>query len=106
MNENEEVIKLPDTSPYGEIIVDTNKCTLLSLYIIIIPTNALEDNADKPELNFTENACIQCGICENTCPETAIKLNPQINLKNEALSQKTLHSEEPLNVFPVIDPFV
>ena len=105
VNENEEVIKLPDTSPYGEIIVDTNKCTLCLACISLCPTNALEDNADKPELNFTENACIQCGICENTCPETAIKLNPQINLKNEALSQKTLHSEEPFECISCNRPF-
>ena len=44
--------------------------------------------------------------CENTCPETAIKLNPQINLKNEALSQKTYIVKSRLNVFPVIDPLV
>ena len=105
VGENEEVIKLPDTSPYGEIIVDTNKCTLCLACISLCPTNALEDNADKPELNFTENACIQCGICENTCPETAIKLNPQINLKNEALSQKTLHSEEPFECISCNRPF-
>ena len=105
VNENEEVVKLPDTSPYGEIIVDTNKCTLCLACISLCPTNALEDNADKPELNFTENACIQCGICENTCPETAIKLNPQINLKNEALSQKTLHSEEPFECISCNRPF-
>ena len=105
VNENKEVIKLPDTSPYGEIIVDTNKCTLCLACISLCPTNALEDNADKPELNFTENACIQCGICENTCPETAIKLNPQINLKNEALSQKTLHSEEPFECISCNRPF-
>ena len=100
-----EVIKLPDTSPYGEILVDTNKCTLCLACISLCPTNALEDNADKPELNFTENACIQCGICENTCPEKAIKLNPQINLNNDALSQKTLHSEEPFECIACKRPF-
>ena len=105
VGENEEVIKLPDTSPYGEIIVDTNKCTLCLACISLCPTNALEDNADKPELNFTENACIQCGICENTCPEKAIELNPQINLKNDALSQKTLHSEEPFECISCHRPF-
>ena len=101
----DEVIKLPDSSPYGSIIVDTNKCTLCLACISLCPTNALEDNADKPELNFTENACIQCGICMNTCPEKAIELNPQINLNNDALSQKILHSEEPFECISCNRPF-
>ena len=100
-----QTIKLPETSPYGEILVDTNKCTLCLACVSLCPTNALEDNADKPELNFTENACIQCGICSRTCPEQAITLSPRLNISNEALSQKTLHAEEPFKCISCERPF-
>ncbi|RPG58384.1 MAG: 4Fe-4S dicluster domain-containing protein [Flavobacteriales bacterium TMED235] len=100
-----DIINLPKTSPYGEILVNTEKCTLCLACVSLCPTNALEDNADKPELNFTETACIQCGICSTTCPEEAIILNPRLNLNNEALGQKTLNTEEPFSCISCDRPF-
>jgi len=102
---NPGTIELPETSPYGEILVNTDKCTLCLACVSLCPTNALEDNADRPELNFTETACIQCGICSTTCPEQAITLNPRLNLNNDALGQKTLHTEEPFECISCKRPF-
>ena len=53
------------------------------------------DNPDKPELKFQEDACLQCGLCANICPEKAIELVPQFNLTDTALSQVTLNEEDP-----------
>ena len=102
---SEDAIELPETSPYGEILVNTDKCTLCLACVSLCPTNALEDNADRPELNFTETACIQCGICSSTCPEQAITLRPRLNLNNEALSQKVLNTEEPFECISCKRPF-
>ncbi len=102
---SKNAIELPETSPYGEILVNTDKCTLCLACVSLCPTNALEDNADRPELNFTETACIQCGICSSTCPEQAITLRPRLNLNNEALSQKVLNSEEPFECISCKRPF-
>jgi len=56
-------------------------------------------------VNFQEAACLQCGICKSTCPETAISLKPQLNLKNEALSPTVLNEEEPFNCISCGKPF-
>ncbi len=99
------VIPLPLTAPYGEIVLDTNKCTLCLACVSLCPTGALQDNADRPEVNFTETSCIQCGICANTCPEKAIQLVPRLELSPNALSQRHLHSEEPFSCISCNRPF-
>ncbi|MEO1460240.1 MAG: 4Fe-4S binding protein, partial [Pseudomonadota bacterium] len=53
------------------------------------------DNPDSPELSFREEACIQCGICANVCPETAIELRPQLELSDKAFRGEIKKAEEP-----------
>ena len=53
------------------------------------------DNPDKPQLNFQQDACLQCGMCKTICPEDAITLVPQLDLSDAALSQQVLNEEEP-----------
>jgi ferredoxin len=48
-----------------------------------------------PELRFTESACVQCGICEATCPENAITLSPGIDFAAWDSPRRLLHEEEP-----------
>ena len=38
---------------------------------------------------------MQCGLCSNICPESAITLQPQLNLTDAAFNQVVLHEEEP-----------
>ncbi len=90
-----EVIKLPDTAPYGQIIVDTKACTLCQACVGACPVNAISDNTNKPQLNFTEAACVQCGLCRTTCPENAISLETRYNFSAAALSPVVKHEEEP-----------
>ncbi len=52
-------------------------------------------NPDTPELSFREEACLQCGICLDTCPEDAITLVPQLDLSDNALAGRILNQEEP-----------
>ena len=35
-------------------------------------------------LRFTEDACIQCGLCKATCPEKVITLKPQLDFRASA----------------------
>ena len=96
----ETPITLPQGAPYGAIEIDTGKCTLCLACISLCPSGALGDNPDRPEVNFREEACLQCGICASTCPETAIRLVPQLDLRPAALSPRELNGEEP---FPCIE---
>jgi ferredoxin len=63
--------------------------------VSLCPSGALVDNPDMPQLNFQEDACLQCGICSTVCPENAITLEPRFDLSDAALSQRVLHEEEP-----------
>ncbi len=89
------LISLPDTAPYGAVLVDTDACTLCLSCVSLCPSGALGDNPDLPQLRFQEDACLQCGLCSNICPEQAITLQPQLNLTDAAFTQVVLHEEEP-----------
>ena len=88
-------IALPESAPYGAVVVDTDSCTLCLSCVSLCPSGALLDNEDKPQLRFQEDACLQCGICTHACPESAISLQPQLDLSDAALAQRILHEEEP-----------
>ena len=53
------------------------------------------ENPDLPQLRFQEDACLQCGLCSNICPENAISYEKRLNLSNAALEQTILKEEEP-----------
>ena len=88
-------IALPENAPYGAVVLDIEKCTLCLSCVSLCPSGALLDNEDKPQLRFQEDACLQCGICTQGCPENALSLLPQLDLSDNALSQRILHEEEP-----------
>ncbi len=90
-----DIITLPDNAPYGQIIVNTDTCTMCQACVGACPVNAIADSPDKPQLNFTEAACVQCGLCSTTCPEGAITLDPRYNFAASALSPVVLNEEEP-----------
>jgi ferredoxin len=91
----QDSVALPDKAPYGQIIVDTETCTMCQACVGACPVNAIGDNPDKPQLSFTEAACVQCGLCRTTCPEGAISLEPRYNFAASALSPTVLNEEEP-----------
>lgn len=91
----DQIITLPDSAPYGAVVVDTEACTLCMACVSSCPADALRDNPDKPQLRFVESACVQCGICAETCPETAISLKPQYNLQPSVMQPVTLNEDEP-----------
>ena len=63
--------------------------------VSLCPSGALGDNPDLPQLRFQEDACLQCGLCANVCPEDAITYEPRLNLEDTALDQVVLNEEEP-----------
>ena len=101
----ETPIPLPEGAPYGAVLVDADACTLCLACVSLCPVGALGDNPEKPELRFQEAACLQCGLCANTCPETAITLAPQLDLSKDALTHRVLKSEEPFECIECGAPF-
>lgn len=90
-----EILPLPPGAPLGRVVINVEGCTLCLACVGSCPTGALLDNPDKPQLNFNEDACIQCGLCKNTCPEKVISLEPRINFTDAARSAVVLKEEEP-----------
>lgn len=99
-------IALPAGSPFGEVRVDGGACTLCMSCVSSCPTHALQDGRGLPQLNFREWNCIQCGLCERTCPEDAVSLHPRLLLDIEARERpRTLHEEQPVCCVSCGKPF-
>ena len=90
-----DVIAMPKGAPFGTLDVKVSGCTLCLACVSACPTGALKDNPDKPMLRFDEEACIQCGLCKNTCPEKVIELVPRIDFKAQSRGTVTIKEEEP-----------
>ena len=90
-----DIVALPDGAPFGSVDVDTEGCTLCLSCVSACPTGALQDNNEQPMLRFTEDACIQCGLCQATCPEKVIRLTPQMDFRSSSASARILKSEQP-----------
>jgi ferredoxin len=90
-----DVVALPPRAPFGLVEIDVAGCTLCLACVSACPTGALLDNADQPMLRFSEDACIQCGLCKSTCPEKVITLKPQLDFRATASSARTLKTEPP-----------
>ncbi|ESR22878.1 4Fe-4S binding protein [Lutibaculum baratangense] len=100
-----ERIELPAGAPYGRILVDTEGCTLCLSCVGACPTGAILDNPDRPQLRFQEAACVQCGLCKETCPESVISLQPRFDFTPQAQEQIVLYEEEPFECISCGKPF-
>jgi len=100
-----QILSLPENSPYGEISIDKDACTLCLACVGACPASALSDSEDRPQVSFTEQGCVQCGLCKVSCPENAISLKARYNFDKSALSPVVLNSEEPLECTRCGTPF-
>jgi len=90
-------VPLATGAPFGEVRVDTRACTLCMSCVSVCPTHALQDGRGLPQLNFREWNCVQCGLCERACPESAITLNARFLYDVVAREKpRTLHEEQPV----------
>jgi len=100
-----DVIALPAGAPFGRIDVNVAGCTLCLACVAACPTGALGDDPDHPTLRFTEDACVQCGLCQATCPEKVIRLVPQLDFRATSAAARVLKEEEPFCCIRCGKPF-
>ncbi|MCC5797047.1 MAG: 4Fe-4S binding protein [Methylophaga sp.] len=101
-----EVVDLPRGAPFGEIVIDKQACTLCMSCVSVCPAGAVLDGVDKPQLNFVEEQCIQCGMCETACPESAISLTSRYLFDHNARrSKRVLHEEAIFHCISCHKPF-
>jgi ferredoxin len=88
-------ITLPAHAPFGAVEVDTAGCTLCLACVAACPTGALTDDPERPMLRFTEQVCVQCGLCQATCPEKVITLKPRLDFRASLTGARVLKEEQP-----------
>jgi ferredoxin len=99
------VVALPQGAPFGAVQVNAEGCTLCLSCVSACPTGALLDDPERPMLRFVEDACVQCGLCQATCPEKVITLTPQIDFRAATASARVLKEEEPFHCIRCDKPF-
>lgn len=100
-----EALPLPAASLLGSIAVNPDACTLCLSCVSACPASALQDNAERPQLRFIEKNCVQCGLCEKTCPENAITLQPRLLLTEQRKQLRVLNEAQPYQCIRCGKPF-
>jgi ferredoxin len=100
-----DVIALPQGAPFGKVEVNAEGCTLCLSCVSACPTGAMMDDPERPMLRFAEDACVQCGLCQATCPEKVINLVPQIDFTAVTAPARVLKQEEPFQCIKCGKPF-
>jgi ferredoxin len=100
-----ETIALPAGAPFGDVVVDKDKCTLCLSCVGACPSSALQDNPQAPQLRFIEKNGVQCGLCATTCPENAITLQPRLLLTPERREPRVLNETRPYGCVRCGKPF-
>ena len=101
-----ELFAMPEGSMFGRIRVDNETCTLCMGCVSQCPGKALQAGGETPALRFIEVNCVQCGICQKSCPESSITLEPRLhfdlNIINKPISLK---EESPFHCIVCGKPF-
>jgi ferredoxin len=100
-----DVVPVPQDAPFGAVEIDVAGCTLCLACVAACPTGALGDDPERPLLRFTEDACVQCGLCKATCPEKVITLKPQLDFRAAIAMSRVLKEEEPFRCSRCGRPF-
>ncbi|PHS85842.1 ferredoxin [Aeromonas dhakensis] len=101
-----EPLAVPHGAPYGSVELKDADCTLCMGCVAVCPSRALHAVGHTPGLNFIEQGCIQCGMCEKACPEQAIVLMPRLQPVPEARrAVQSLKAEEAACCIRCAKPF-
>jgi ferredoxin len=100
-----DLIALPTGAPFGGVDVNVAGCTLCLACVSACPTHALTDDPERPTLRFAEDLCVQCGLCQATCPEKVISLTPQIDFRAATAASRVIKQEDPFLCIRCGTPF-
>jgi len=102
----DSMIALQPGAPFGQVRVDRQACTLCMSCVSSCPAKALLDGQDTPALRFVEANCLQCGLCEAACPESAISLEARYIWDSTSARQiRMINEEEPFHCLVCHTPF-
>lgn len=103
--EREVIAGLTD---FGVMTVN-DACTLTPTCSNLCPTDAIR-RTSAGELQFNHVRCVNCGLCEEGCPETAITMEPGLDLgllpdQRDDDAWTTVHEDEMLECVRCGKPF-
>lgn len=98
-------VPLPAGAPFGAVKVDTSACSLCMACVGACPASALMDSPALPQLRFVEKNCVQCGLCQTTCPENAIVLDPRMSFADTWNKPVVLNESQPFCCIRCSKPF-
>jgi len=103
--EREEIRGLKD---FGVMTVN-DACTLTPTCTNLCPTDAIR-RTNEGELQFNHEHCVNCGLCEEGCPETAITMEDGLDLSllpehNDGEQWTTVHEDEMMECIRCGEPF-
>ncbi len=104
-NPRGERTEVPAGAAYGAIQVDSDACTLCHACVSNCPTPALKSGGKTPALSFLEADCVQCGLCEQACPENAITLMPGFLASSDREARHICHEEAAFECINCGKPF-
>ena len=100
------MVAMQQGAPFGSVEMRASDCTLCMACSAICPSGALSSAQDTPQLSFTEDACVQCGLCVQACPEQVLSLEPRLLLDPEQRTQpRVLKEEQPFCCVSCGEPF-
>ncbi|RZN40161.1 MAG: 4Fe-4S dicluster domain-containing protein [Methanophagales archaeon ANME-1-THS] len=78
--------------PFADIVINA-RCTLCNACVNLCPTKALGKEVNAIEFSYRH--CIACGLCEQACPEDALKLRRVLDFSRlvERKSMKLIEAE-------------
>ncbi|MFB6302833.1 MAG: 4Fe-4S dicluster domain-containing protein [Haloferacaceae archaeon] len=87
----------------------SDACTLTPTCTNLCPTDAIERSSEG-ELRFNHERCVNCGLCEEGCPETAITMRDGLDLSllpenRDGDAWLTVHEGEMLECVRCGEPF-
>lgn len=100
-----DCVAMPAGAPFGGLAVNVDGCTLCHACVSICPTGALTAHEERPMLRFTEDLCVQCGLCRSACPEKVIALEPRIDFAAWSAPPVIIKEEEPFHCIGCGKPF-
>ncbi len=100
-----DIVALERGAPFGGLDINVEGCTLCHACVTACPTGALSDNPERPMLRFDESICVQCGLCEATCPEKVISLVPRLDFQAWSAPPRVVKEEEPFHCIACGTPF-
>ncbi|MEM2017519.1 MAG: 4Fe-4S binding protein [Nitrososphaerota archaeon] len=104
-----EFIECGEPCPFGEVMIDQEKCVICELCYNKCPMKAftITREPDTIRLGFVYQRCIGCNLCRQICTENAIMVKKYISIPRLLDdSSKTLITEELIKCLRCGKPFI